>query len=422
MPLDNTIYKDIRRFTLEDPAESEAKGLELQRVRKQARLETDLEEAARISGGDLGKTADELMRRGHASEALKVRSAAASQSKAARDEQAQMWHQLGSDAMALDATYRQILQQSGGNQQAAAEKMQPIARQTMARYAQLGVNAEGAWSPEQNMAAIGRAKEAVQYLNRINPSADARLSADTTRRGQDVTADTTRRGQDLTDSRTRAEGAANRAVTQRGQDMTDTRSRESGDQGRVPAGYRYNAEGNLEAIPGGPADLKVQGQFNQDTATLQSTTSSMDRLAGAANEALKHPGLRGITGVRGTLPNMPGSEAADAQAKLNTLKSQVAFGVLQEMRNNSKTGGALGNVSDAEGKRLEANLAALENAQSYSQMQESLRKIVEYADNAKDRIRTAYNLKHGERGTTKAPPAAPRPSAPAGQVKFLGFE
>lgn len=168
--------------------------------------------------------------------------------------------------------------------------------------------------------------------------------------------------------------------------------------GKVPPGYRQTPDGNLQAIPGGPADTKLQGALNQDTATLQGSTNSMDRLATAANEALNHPGLQGITGLRGAIPNIPGSAAADAQAKLSTLKSQVGFGVLQDMRNNSKTGGALGSVSDAEGKRLEANLAALENAQSTDQMKDSLRKIIQYTGEAKDRLRNAFNMKHTNQG------------------------
>ena len=100
-------------------------------------------------------------------------------------------------------------------------------------------------------------------------------------------------------------------------------------------------------------------------------------------------------------------QAADAQAKLNTLKSQVAFGVLQDMRNNSKTGGALGSVSDAEGKRLEANLAALENAQSEKQMKESLQKIIEYTQGAKERLQSAYNLRHGGKTQQAQSEAAP---------------
>lgn len=190
---------------------------------------------------------------------------------------------------------------------------------------------------------------------------------------------------------------------------------------KPPPGYRMTADKNLEAIPGGPADQKLTGAFNQDTAALQGSMSSMDRLATAANEALNHPGLDSITGLRGMVPNMPGSAAADAQAKLNTLKSQVGFGVLQDMRNNSKTGGALGSVSDAEGKRLEANLAALENAQSADQMRDSLKKIVAYSDQAKERLRSAYNMKHGAAGgMPQKPGGGPAVGTVQGGYRFKG--
>lgn len=171
---------------------------------------------------------------------------------------------------------------------------------------------------------------------------------------------------------------------------------------KPPSGYRKTTDGNLEAIPGGPADTKLQGQLNQDTAVLNNSVSDMDRLATAANELLQHRGLGGITGMRGAIPNIPGTPAADAQAKLDTLKSQVGFSVLQNMRNNSKTGGALGQVSDRENALLQANLAALANSQSEDQMRESLQKIIDYTAGAKERLRQAYNMKHGDKGKAEA--------------------
>lgn len=181
-------------------------------------------------------------------------------------------------------------------------------------------------------------------------------------------------------------------------------------QGKTPPGYRHTPEGNLEAVPGGPADLKQQGVFNQDTSMLQSSNAAFDRLASSANTILNHPGLQGITGLRGRIPNMPGSQAADAEALLNTLKSQVGFGVLQEMRNNSKSGSSgLGAVSDAEGKRLENNLAALDKAQSLDQMKHGLQSIVDYANGAKDRLRDVYNMKHKQ-----GAPEVTKPTAPTG--------
>ncbi len=170
---------------------------------------------------------------------------------------------------------------------------------------------------------------------------------------------------------------------------------EMAQQGKTPPGYRATTGGNLEAIPGGPADLKLQGALNTDTSMLQGSNAAFDRLGSSANALLTHPGLAGITGLRGKIPNIPGSAAADAEAQLNTLKSQIGFGVMQELRNNSKSGSSgLGALSDAEGKRLEQNLAALDKAQSLDAMKSSLKSILDYSQGAKDRLRDAFNMKH----------------------------
>jgi hypothetical protein len=186
--------------------------------------------------------------------------------------------------------------------------------------------------------------------------------------------------------------------------------------GKPPPGYRHTPDGNLEAIPGGPADTKLQGQFNQDTAALSSMTNDMDRLAAEANRLKTHPGLTKATGGMAAVPliggtaTWPGTDAANFKAGLETLKSQVAFGVLQNMRNNSKTGGALGQVSDKEGALLAANLAALDRAQSASEFSAALDRIVKFTEGAKGRLQAAYNMKHASK-----PQAAPgvAPAAPS---------
>lgn len=186
---------------------------------------------------------------------------------------------------------------------------------------------------------------------------------------------------------------------------------------KPPTGYAWGpitADGNpsLVAIKGGPADAKIAGALNADTQALVGMTSSLDRLAAAANQVLNHPGLPGITGLRGKIPNIPGSDAANADALLETLKSQVGFSVLQDMRNQSKTGGALGSVTEKELAMLQSNLAALNKAQSVEQFGKSLEQIIAYVDQAKDRMRQAYNVKHGD-AQISAPQDAPQKPLPS---------
>lgn len=54
-----------------------------------------------------------------------------------------------------------------------------------------------------------------------------------------------------------------------------------------------------------------------------------------------------------------GTDAQDLENKVDTLRANAAFDRLQKMRDNSKTGGALGQVSEKELKLLQDNLAAL---------------------------------------------------------------
>ena len=196
------------------------------------------------------------------------------------------------------------------------------------------------------------------------------------------------------------------------------------EQSRVPMGYTQNPDGTLRPISGGPADAKIQGKLNEDTARLDSLTSNMDRLGLEANTLLKHPGLEKSTDLMSWMPlygglaTVPGTDAANFKAGLNTLLSQAGFSVLQSMRDASKTGGALGQVSDFENKLLQSNLAALERSQSSEQFKTNLNKIIKYTEESKNRLRNAYNLKYrsGDAGQTDG---AATTQPPAGRNSVL---
>lgn len=78
----------------------------------------------------------------------------------------------------------------------------------------------------------------------------------------------------------------NRAVTIQGQRMADARGREANDLkrqevasgGKPPAGYRYKADGNLEAIPGGPADIKAGAEGAKKTSDAMDVLGLLDEV------------------------------------------------------------------------------------------------------------------------------------------------
>lgn len=94
----------------------------------------------------------------------------------------------------------------------------------------------------------------------------------------------------------------------------------------------------------------------------------------AVHEILPKVGAM-TAGVGSLLSNAPGTSARDLAAQLTTLKSSIAFNELTAMREASKTGGALGQVSDAEEKMLSSALGGLDQGQSPANLQEQLKKI-----------------------------------------------
>lgn len=80
------------------------------------------------------------------------------------------------------------------------------------------------------------------------------------------------------------------------------------------------------------------------------------------------------TGYGSLLKNVPATDSLNFSSKLKTLESNLGFNELQEMRNASKTGGALGNVSDKELTLLTSTLAALNQAQDAATFRNELGK------------------------------------------------
>lgn len=174
-----------------------------------------------------------------------------------------------------------------------------------------------------------------------------------------------------------------------------------------------------EAVLGTETGERI-ANFGKATQARDTTVSSLDRLREAAVKLKNHSGLPGIVGIQGVFPNLPGGQAANAQAEYDTLGSQVGFSVLQAMRDASKTGGALGSVTEGEHALLRNNLTALGQRQSLESFQQNLDNIIKFVDGSKTRIQRAFdqdygNLNRGQQGgqgtTTDTQRGGPPPAA-----------
>lgn len=159
-----------------------------------------------------------------------------------------------------------------------------------------------------------------------------------------------------------------------------------------------------EVVPRGEEERRVALTNSAPGAhrAVNYAVSELDRFTQTAKELRNHPGLSKATGFGGEqLSAVPGTDAADAVAIMENLKSKAFISALSAMRAASKTGGAVGNVSDAEGGRFENAFVALQQAQSYEQFIAQLDKLIGLNAETKGMLTDAYNTEY--QGIESAP-------------------
>lgn len=103
------------------------------------------------------------------------------------------------------------------------------------------------------------------------------------------------------------------------------------------------------------------------------------------------------TGFMGKLGSfVPGSPAFDLQESLKPIIANLGFDKLQDMRDNSPTGGALGQVSERELDLLISAVASLNTAQSEEQFRENLQTVKEHYANYLSAYAAAYQEDYGK--------------------------
>ena len=153
-------------------------------------------------------------------------------------------------------------------------------------------------------------------------------------------------------------------------------------------GYQnvYDKNGRLisqEMIPGGPAALKAEKdreteQRMIDTYAIKSnsaynsTVNIMEQIKEAKGLA-SGSSTTGLIGIGTSV--VPGTPAYDLSKKLETILANVGFDRLQRMREESPTGGALGQVAVQELVALQNSIASLQQGQSKAQLLKNLDRV-----------------------------------------------
>ena len=153
---------------------------------------------------------------------------------------------------------------------------------------------------------------------------------------------------------------------------------------------------------------KRQQEAKATKKSVDYAVNELKRFRDDAKDLLNHPGRAASTGASAWLGYIPATDAKDAAAKLDVIKNKSFITALGAMRAASKTGGAVGNVSNLEGQRFENAFVALDRAQSDEQFASELRSLVEITDNMINEMEGAYRTEFsdiiGEDLENKPPP------------------
>jgi hypothetical protein len=121
---------------------------------------------------------------------------------------------------------------------------------------------------------------------------------------------------------------------------------------------------------------KAQTALNGFERQKETVVSNIDKAVG---QVTSNPGL--MSGFAGDmLSGVKGTPQYDLSQTLGTIRANIGFDRLQEMRDNSPTGGALGQVSEKENELLQAVQGALSQGQTAGQLIDNLNRIKELQD------------------------------------------
>lgn len=157
---------------------------------------------------------------------------------------------------------------------------------------------------------------------------------------------------------------------------------------------------------------KREATLPQATSAVQGFESKSDKFIADLKALRDDPGLENITGAIYGRTGSVTREGSRAQALYDKVIAKGGFQALQDLRDASKTGGALGNVSNQEGKQLTASFAAIDRRQNAADVRAAIDQAISDIEGTKTRMREAYDSTYSYKsGTTPAPTA---PVAPAG--------
>lgn len=167
---------------------------------------------------------------------------------------------------------------------------------------------------------------------------------------------------------------------------------ELSNEGAIPAGYQAIRDDNgkiirIEPYQGSkPAEASVKSA-EQGARAGNIVIQDIERLK---KNVMSQDIFNPTTGALGWIASfIPSSGRVDAENLGRTIKANIGFDRLQQMREASPTGGALGSVSDRELRNLQSVMGSIELSQSEDQLLDNLERLGDIYSNIM-RVFSAY--------------------------------
>jgi len=174
--------------------------------------------------------------------------------------------------------------------------------------------------------------------------------------------------------------------------------------GRAAAPARAATGGAAPAAAGTPAASGKPGRAGKAPPNPALVAAAQDQKIARIRAIIKEADELadfGETGIVGeTMARVGGTKARTLAGKISTLKGNLGFDQLQQMREASPTGGALGQVAVKELERLESTIASLDQGLSEKDLKESLKKVEQHYNAWYEAVVKARSATPAAAGTT----------------------
>ena len=145
---------------------------------------------------------------------------------------------------------------------------------------------------------------------------------------------------------------------------------------------------------------KQKQQMGKDKIALKSLDTELENLKTQAAALKVHTGLKGVTGVQGKFPSIPGGEAAQAEVLLEEFKAATKNAGLQLVRQ----GGSIGAMTEKEWPIVEAMVSNIDPKGGLKQVQAQIDKVIAKMEQVKNNTQANFDELYSEMPDESAPP------------------